>query len=141
MAKVINNHGRQWMLYAVADVLFSNVTAASGGTSDSFTITIPPNGLLDTLTVDTTTAFNTGGGTPVTTMTISDGTTTFANAVDITSAGRETVANIGKFYPNGGTLTVTITASAASAYAAPTAGESIVAAGYLVVGRANEVQV
>lgn len=140
MAKVINNHGRQWMLYAVADVLYSNVTSASGGTSDSFTITIPPNGLLDTLTVDTTTAFNTGGGTPVTNMTISDGTTTFA-AVDITSAGRETVANIGKFYPNGGTLTVTITASAASAYAAPTAGESIVAAGYLVVGRANEVQV
>ncbi len=141
MAKVINNHGRQWMLHAVADVLHSNVTAASGGTSDSFTITIPPNGLLDTLTVDTVTAFNTGGGTPVTTMTIGDGTTTFANAVDITSAGRETVANIGKFYPNGGTLTVTITASAASAYAAPTAGESIVAAGYLVVGRANEVQV
>ena len=121
-------HGRQWMLYAVADVLYGNVNNV-----DTFVIILPPNSLLDNLTVDTTTAVATA---TTATLTITDGTTTYVNAVDLKSAGRETVANIGAFFPNGATLTVTTATTGSAA----TAGESIVAAGYVVVGRSNETQ-
>jgi len=117
---------RQYPLAAVADCGVANIGADNG-----YTITIPPGGLFDSLTIDTMTAFD---GT-TNTLTVSDGTTTFANAVDVKSTGRETVTGIGKFYPNGGVLSVTLAQTGTA-----TVGRSIVVANYVGLNRQNEVQ-
>jgi hypothetical protein len=117
---------RQWPLTAVADCRVANIGAGNG-----FEIKLPPNAMLLDLTVDTVAEFN---GT-TNTLTVGDGTTTFANAVDVKTAGRETVANIGKFYPSGGTIAVTLAQTGTA-----DAGRAIVRVGYVILGRSNETQ-
>lgn len=110
-----------------------SVGIANLGTGNGYTIKLPPGALLDTVGWQTVTAFDSG---TTATGTVSDGTTTFVDGVDLTSAGAETVGNLAKYYPNGGTLTV----SAAETGTAATAGQAIVTAKYIVLTRATEVQ-
>lgn len=74
------------------------------GSGNEVLIAIPQNALLLRVTVATIIGFD--GTAP--TLTVSDGATTFANAVDIASAGFETVAGAPKLYPTGGRLTVSL---------------------------------
>lgn len=119
---------RQWPLDAVVDFKLANV-----GTGNGLTVNLPPKTLLKSIAYLVTTAFN-AGTTAV--GTVSDGTTTFVNGVDNTSVGSKTVANVPKYYPNGGTLTL----SGAQTGTAATTGEAIVTIGYSIVGRATEVE-
>ena len=115
---------RQWPLAAMAEVGAANVGAGNG-----VNIVVPPGAALLRVMVLTTTLFD--GTTP--TLTAGDGTTTFANAVDITSVGSETVANAPKYYPTGGTIAVTLAGTAV------TSGKAFVIAEYLIAGRGNEI--
>ncbi|HRO60509.1 MAG TPA: hypothetical protein PKZ27_02750 [Rhodocyclaceae bacterium] len=119
------NIDRQWPLAFYAEFGHGNLGANNG-----IEVVLPPGAVLLRLLVLTTTAFN--GTTPV--LTASDGTTTFANAVDLTSTGSETVANVPKFYPTGGKLTLSGTVTGS-----PTAGAAKVIGEYVVAKRGNEV--
>lgn len=114
---------RQEAAYAVAQCGIANIGAGNG-----LSIQLPVNALLLDLTVDGVTAFNAG---TTATLTVSDGTTTFASGVDMTSTGRKTVSNLGKFYPSGGTLAVTLAETGTAA----TAGSAFVCAKYVIAGR------
>lgn len=80
---------------------------ANIGSGNGISFAVPMGAILVRAIVLTTTGFN-PGGTGTATLTLSDGTTTFANAVDVESTGSETVANTPKYYPTGGTVTATI---------------------------------
>lgn len=115
---------RQWPLATFAVVGADNV-----GTGKGLEFTLPPGALLLRIAVQTTTAFN--GTTP--TLTVGDGTTTFASGVDISSAGAETVTGVPKFYPTGGKVSITAAGTGVSS------GEAIVVAEYVVKNRGNEI--
>lgn len=114
---------RQWPLSAMVQVGTANLGAGNG-----LELVLPPGALLLRLGVFTATAFN--GTTP--TLTAGDGTTTFANAVDIATVGAETVAGVPKFYPTGGKITVTGAGDS-------TSGLAFVTAEYVVKDRGNEI--
>ena len=116
--------GRQFPAVAVCDV-------GPADMANGYDIVVPPGGYLRALAVQTITAFN---SETTAVMTISDGTTTFVNAVDLTSTGAETVANVPKFYPSGGTLAVRPTQTGAAA----TAGRTLVFADIVGINRVNE---
>lgn len=105
---------------------------ANFGTGNGFDIPIPVGALLKSIVVLTQTAFDSATSAV---LTVSDGTTTFVNAVDVKSAGSETVANTPKFFPSGGTLHVT-----GVQVGTATVGECEVTASYVKYGKANEVQ-
>lgn len=123
MATTFEHIGRQEPQYAVFAVTPADLSAGN-----THTVRLPVNALLLDLTVDTTTAFNSG-----TTATLSggDGTTTFVSAAAINSAGREAVTGLGKFYPSGGVLTFTVAQTGTAA----TVGASYVAVKYVIAGR------
>lgn len=123
-----NFSDRQTVLSAVAEVGPRNMGAGNG-----VDISLPAGAVLLRLIVLTTTAFNSA---TTATLTVSDGTTTFANAVDIKTAGSETVANVPKYYPTGGKLSVTLDQTGADA----TAGAAVVILEYAVIGRWSENQ-
>lgn len=125
---VITLNERQYPLNAVADLGIAQI-----GAGNEVRINLPPNAILTGLAVQTATAFNSA---TTTTLTVGDGTTTFANAVDIKTTGAETVANLAKHYPSGGTLTISLAETGAAA----TAGRAFVVATYQVLDRVNEVQ-
>lgn len=124
MSKV---YDRQWPLSAVADMGIAQM-----GAGNEMTIKLPVNALLMRLLVVTVTAFD---SVTTATATVSDGTTTFASAVDIKTAGSETVSNAPKFYPTGGTLTCSLAQTGGDA----TVGRVLVIPEYVVVGRGNEI--
>lgn len=126
MAKT-NEFDRQKVRAIVADI-----TPANMGAGNEIEAKLPQGALLLRVALVTATAFNSG---TTATGTISDGTTTFANAVDLLSAGSETVANAPKYYPQGGKLTF----SAAQTGAAATAGRAIAVAEYVQLGVGDEV--
>lgn len=117
---------RQWPLSALAEVLPKHVGASNG-----YQVVVQPGTLVTGIRVQTITAFN--GTTP--TLTVGDGTTTFANAVDIATTGAETVANVPKYYPLGGTISI----SAANAGGSTTAGLAFVEVTYVQKDRGNEI--
>ena len=117
---------RQWPLNALAFIGPANVGAAVG-----YDIVVPPGALVLRVAVQTVTAFN--GTTP--TATVTDGTTVYANAVDISSTGAETVSNAPKYYPAGGTISV----NAANAGGTTTAGLAAVSVEYVIRNRGNEI--
>ena len=117
---------RQWTLDALAFLGPANVGAGLG-----YDIVLPPGALVLRVAVQTVTAFN--GTTP--TATVTDGTTVFANAVDISSTGAETVANAPKYYPSGGTISI----NAANAGGSTTAGLAAVSIEYVIRDRGNEI--
>jgi hypothetical protein len=114
---------RQEPAYAIAQCGISNIGAGNG-----LTIPLPVNALLLDIVADTTTAFNAG---TTATLTASDGTTTFINAVSVAATAHAQGANIGKFYPSGGTLSITLAETGTAA----TTGNTFVSAKYVVIGR------
>lgn len=116
---------RQYPLTAVLVLNAANVGAGNGVDAS-----IPAGSVVLRVVAFTATGFN--GTTP--TMTVGDGTTTFATAVDVASAGNETVANAPKAYPTGGTITATLAGTGV------TAGEAIVVIEYVRKNRHNENQ-
>lgn len=123
-----NFSDRQTVLGAVAEVGPRNMGAGNG-----VDISLPAGAVLLRLIVLTTTAFN---SVTTATLTVSDGTTTFANAVDIKTTGSETVANVPKYYPTGGKLSVTLAQTGGDA----TAGAAVVIPEYVVTDRWSENQ-
>lgn len=119
---------RQNADFAMADCGIANI-----GAGNEVLIGIPVNALLLSIAVYTDTAFNSA---TTTTATVGDGTTTFASAVDIKTAGAETVANVPKFYPSGGVLTIALAQTGAAA----TAGRVFVVPQYLILGRGDSIQ-
>ena len=119
---------RQWPL----DAGPISLGIANLGTGNGVTITLPPKSYLKSISGTIVTAFNSG---TTATATVSDGTTTFVNAGSIAATGQLTVANLPKYYPSGGTITV----SAAQTGTNATTGQLIVTASYTILGRANEV--
>lgn len=119
---------RQYPLVACLEVGIAQIGAAN-----IRTIALPPKALLLDVMLVTDTAFNSA---TTTTGTIGDGTTTFAAGVDLKTTGVETVTGVPKYYPNGGTLTVTLAETGAAA----TAGLAVVMARYVVAGRGIEQQ-
>lgn len=117
------NDARQEPQYAVADCGIANM-----GAGNEQLIDLPVNALLLDVTADVGTAFNAG---TTATATVSDGTTTFVNAASVAATGRQQGTNLGKFYPSGGKLTISLAQTGAAA----TAGRAFVSAKYIVVGR------
>ena len=117
---------RQYPLSAMAQLSIANIGAGKG-----VDIELPAGAFLKGLNMGVGTAFDSG---TTTTVTISDGTVTFANAVTVKATGPVTVTNVGVFYPNGGTISVTLAETGATA----TAGAAVVAAEYVVLNRQNE---
>lgn len=123
MSKIIDS--RQYPLVALAQVHGTNGPTAA---PNALEIQLPPGALLRSIAVFTAVAFT--GTTP--TLTAGDGTTTFANGVDIATVGAETTAGAPKFYPAGGTITIT------TAGVGMNAGHALVSAEYVVIDRDNE---
>ncbi|WP_339830297.1 hypothetical protein [uncultured Arenimonas sp.] len=118
---------RQMVRSVVADLGPSNMGAGNG-----FTAKLPQGAVLARLIALTITAFNSA---TTSTLTVTDGTTVFVNAVDVQSTGSETVANAPKFYPAGGELQFNLAETGAAA----TAGRVVVIAEYYSVGIGDEV--
>lgn len=114
-------------------VIQAAVGPANMGAGNGFSAKLPRGATLLRVTALTATAFN---SETTATLTVSDGTTTFVNAVDIKSTGSETVANAPKHYPDGGTINVT----AAQTGAGATAGLTVVVAEYVQLGQGSEIQ-
>jgi hypothetical protein len=111
---------------AVADLGIENIAT-------DITIPILPGTLLMGVVGFIVTAFNSA---TTTTLTVSDGTTTFLSAVDAKAAANTRYdATVCKFYPTGGTLTI----SMAETGAAATAGRAIVVPEFLNLNRTDEV--
>lgn len=96
---------------------------ANIGAGNEVTFGIRPGTHLLRVLVHTVTAFD---GT-TNTATVGDGTTVFANAVDVKTTGSETVANAPQYYPSGGTLTVSLAQTGTA-----TVGEVVVVYEYLL---------
>lgn len=123
-----HDNSRQWPLVAYKDLVLADFT-----TPQVYDVVLPPGALLMSIVVLTVTAVNAG---TTATLTVGDGTTTFVNGVDVTTTGSETVSNTPKYYPSGGTLTIT----PATTGTAATTGQVEVYAEYVVNGRSNENQ-
>lgn len=93
---------------------------------------LPQGTLLLRAKLFTVTAFNAG---TTATGTIGDGTTTFVNAQDVLTVGDETVANVPKFYPQGGKVTFSLAQTGTAA----TAGRAIGLLEYVQLGVGDEV--
>lgn len=120
----------QYPLAFNADVKVKHLGAANG-----FTAKVPPGATVLRVAVLTVVGFN-PGGTDTATLTVTDGTTVFANAVDIETAGNETVANAPKHYPTGGTISIT---AVETGVAPATLGHAVVVIEYVISGRGNEI--
>lgn len=121
------NIERQWALKGLAPLTPANI-----GAGNEVTFRVPPGALLLGVQVFVETAFNSA---TTTTLTVGDGTTTFVSAVDAQAAGNKAATGVPKYYPTGGTITV----SMAETGAAATAGLAFVVPDYVIVDRANEV--
>lgn len=86
----------------------ARVSKANNGAGNGITIKLPNNTLLCRMIPASVTAFD---GTGTVTITSTDGTTAFLNAVNVKDAvGFETASTAPpKFYPTGGTITTYIT--------------------------------
>lgn len=125
MAKT-NAYQRQEKKYA-----FFSMGVANIGAGNEVDVAIPRGALVDEIAVVGDEAFN---GT-TNTLTVTDGTTVFANAVDVATTGSKTVANTPKFYPDGGTITASMAQTGAA-----TEGRAVVKVGYLQLGSASSIQ-
>lgn len=116
---------RQYPLIAITPVMgIANIGAGLG-----YDFKIPPGSYLREIYADTLTVFD---GT-TNTITVTDGTTVFVNAQDIKSLGRETTAIVGKYYPNGGTVSVNLAQTGTA-----TVGAVIASLEYVGLNRMNE---
>lgn len=120
--------GRQYPLVAWAQLGVANI-----GAGNEVTLKVRPGTLIRSIQTLTLTGFN---ASTTTELTVSDGATTFVAAQDVKTAGSETVAVGFKFFPAGGTITISL----ANTGATPTAGDVHVLFDSVVLGRANEVE-
>lgn len=88
------------------------LTPATVGSDNAVTAKLPMGALITNVELHTVEAFDTSGADSTITGTITDGTTTFVNAQDLKSTGKETVAVAFKHLPQGGTLTFSIAEAA-----------------------------
>lgn len=110
---------------------------AGGG----FSAKIPRGALVTNVYATKNTAFNTAGDTPVVTLNVTDGTTTFISAESLAGTGAITVDVTKKFYPTGGTITGAITESVSTGeVTSATAGDAVVYIEYVQLGRGCEIQ-
>lgn len=119
---------RQRLIYAMVELTKANIGASNG-----YEIKLPPGALLVDAGIFTETAFDSA---TTTTGSIGDGTTTFVNAQDLKTTGEETVAVDKKFYPSGGTVSITVAETGTTA----TAGRAHAWVAYLKQGRWDENQ-
>ncbi len=117
---------RQKILVALVELGIANIGAGNG-----YEIKLPVGALLLDAGVFADTAFD---GT-TNTATISDGTTTFVNAQDVKTTGEETVAVDKKYYPNGGTISVTMAQTGTA-----TVGKALAWVSYVQANRWDENQ-
>ena len=117
---------RQKILVALVELGIANIGAGNG-----YEIKLPVGALLLDAGVFTDTAFD---GT-TNTAPISDGTTTFVNAQDVKTTGEETVAVDKKYYPNGGTISVTMAQTGTA-----TVGKALAWVSYVQANRWDENQ-
>lgn len=101
------------------------------GAGNGVTAKLPQGALLMDAGIFTETAFD---SETTATGTLSDGTTTFVNAQDLTSTGKETSSGTPKYYAAGGTLSWTLAQTGAAA----TAGRAFGYARYLINGVQDE---
>ncbi len=123
-----NQFNRQEVLSAMVDLGVANI-----GTGKGYTSVIPRGALVVAVGLYTVTAFNSG---TTATGTITDGTTAFVNAQDVTSTGIETVAVAQKFYPDGGTIQFNLAETGTAA----TAGRAIGYVSYIQLGCGDYIQ-
>jgi hypothetical protein len=116
----------QYPLVALADLSIANI-----GTGNGYTLSLPAGAVLVDIKAVITTAFNSA---TTTTLSLSDGTTTFISAEDAKTAGAVAVDRVVKEYASGGTLTISMAETGATA----SAGAGMVAISYVIVNRQNE---
>lgn len=120
-----NLSNRQFPAAAVAAVGIANI-----GAGNEVTFAILPGELVLEIDAVMGTAFN---GT-TNTLSVSDGTVDFLDGVDAkAAAGVKYSATVGKLYPEGGTLTVSLAQTGEA-----TAGEAVVVAKIVAPGRQHE---
>lgn len=129
-----NLFNRQDLLVAL--VLLTPADIAGGG----FSAKIPQGAWVTNIVGQKVAAFDTGGTTPVVTLTVGDGTTTFINAQSLAATGAVTAATTQKYYPQGGTITGTIAESAASGLVPAENGEVLLRIEYVQLGVGCEIQ-
>lgn len=123
-----NIYERQSPEYAMCDLRIANI-----GTGNGCTVSVPAGAMVVSVGLYTVTAFNSA---TTTTGTIGDGTTTYVSAQDVKTTGIETVAVAQKFYPDGGTITISLAETGATA----TAGRAVGFVGYINLGRVGSIR-
>ena len=109
------------------------LTPANAGIGNAATAKLPQGAIVTDVKFATEKVFN---GTAAVTGTVTDGTTTFVNAQDLTSAGMETVAVAAKAYPAGGKISAYITDGTTTA---STAGSAAVVISYVEKTSSNDI--
>lgn len=114
---------------AIADLGIANIGAGNG-----VTIVVPAGAFVTEVRLQTVVAFDTAS-TGTATGTVTDGTTSFVTAQDVKTAGAETSAGAPKFYPTGGTITVSLAETVVTT--AATVGRVLAVVEYLIVGNGD----
>lgn len=104
------------------------VGIANIGAGNEVAFNVRPGTLVLSAFVQTVVAFD---GT-TNTASLGDGTTVFANAVDVKTIGAETVANVPKYYPTGGTITLSLAQTGAA-----TVGQLLAGFEYVLLGNGS----
>ena len=121
-------NARQAPLTALIEVGVEHI-----GTNNGVTFKVPHGAYVTDVKANVATAFN---SSTTTTLSVSDGTTTFVSAQNAKSPGAVTVAVAQKFFPTGGTFTVSLAETGNAA----TTGKAYVAVQYVEVSRWSENQ-
>lgn len=122
---------RQFGRQIVVDLGVANI-----GAGNEVTAQLPMGAIVKSVQVLGVEAFNTGS-TGTATATVTDGTTTFADAVDVKATGSKTTANAPKFYAAGGELTFSLGETVVDT--AATAGRVLGIVDYVLVGGGDEI--
>lgn len=109
------------------------LSIAANGIANAAEAKLPQGAVVTDVKFIVETAFN---GTEAVTGTVTDGTTVFANAQDLTSTGLKTVAVPAKSFPAGGKLSAYITDGTTTA---STKGEAVVVISYVEKTAGNEI--
>jgi len=117
--------------YVAAFVIAFGTTLGDSDLGNTKQAAVEPGTIITGGGIDITTVFN--GTTP--TLTVTDGTTVFFNAKDATAAGYTAITTgLGKFYPNGGTISVS------NGGTGTTSGQAFFIAQYVKgTGKINEI--
>lgn len=128
----MNKFQRQYPRFIQVDLGVGNI-----GAGNEVTARVPQGAQVVFAGLQGVDAFN-NVGTGVVTATISDGTTNYVNAQDVKTTGAKTVANLGKFYPQGGEISFSLAETVVGGTAA-TDGRAVGYVGYLQLDVGDEV--